>query len=108
MTVFEVAEEKQKIALADLIRLALIKEKQAQHLLFNHWDKLELNAVAYFQCFSQNEFTKVLQNYHIMSIKMLCNIFSTQAGIKFISDPDYAPTILSFCNFSLQSENAKV
>jgi replicative DNA helicase len=46
----EVAEDKNKIALIDLVRLVLMSEHSAAHILNKHWSAIELNVFGYLQC----------------------------------------------------------
>ena len=50
---------------------------------------------------------KVIHNYHLVSLKMLGNIYQTQTGIEFISEPNNGSQIIQFCEYSLGSVNPK-
>ena len=57
----EIAEEKNKIALIDLVRLLLMHNYQAGHILRNHWEKIDLNIFGYLQCLDiKDESNKVM------------------------------------------------
>ena len=43
----EVAEDKNKIALIDLFRLMILKENQAELILNNHWELIEVCVIGY-------------------------------------------------------------
>src|SRR5206468_1708366 len=50
MDVLGCAEDKNKIAIMDLIRLLLLQEPAATHILSSHWQNLEINIFGYIQC----------------------------------------------------------
>ncbi len=77
----EIAEDKTKIALVDLLRLLMVHEANAAHLLNKHWDKLDVCICSYLQCLDITDpEAKVIQNYHLGSLRMLANIFQTETG----------------------------
>lgn len=43
----EVAEDKSKIALIDLFRLLILKDQQAEYILNNHWDLIDVCVIGY-------------------------------------------------------------
>jgi hypothetical protein len=43
----EIAEDKSKIALVDLLRLLMIHEPNAAHILNKHWDRFEVSIFGY-------------------------------------------------------------
>ena len=43
MQMFEGAEGKAKLAFIDLIRLLLSSDKSAGHVVYNHWEEMEIN-----------------------------------------------------------------
>ena len=43
----EIAEDKARIALVDLLRLLIVHEGNAAHLLNKHWDKIDLVICSY-------------------------------------------------------------
>lgn len=51
---------------------------------------------------------KVMQNYHLISLKMLGNIYQTEAGKDFIQGLDQGTSLLNFITFSFESVNPKV
>lgn len=46
----EVAEDKSKIALIDLVRLIMMHEHSAAHILNKHWGSIEVSIFGYMQC----------------------------------------------------------
>lgn len=50
LDLIEIAEDKSKIALVDLLRLLIVHEANAAHLLHKHWEKLEVSICGYLQC----------------------------------------------------------
>ena len=46
----EVAEDKNKIALIDLVRLIMMHEHSAAHVLNKHWQSIEVSVFGYLQC----------------------------------------------------------
>lgn len=104
----EVAEERSKIALLDLLRLLMQYEPSAAHVLYKHWDTFDISIFQYLLCMDINDANnKVIHNYHLVSLKMLGNIYQTQTGIEFIADPDHGSQIIQFCEYSLGSVNPK-
>lgn len=43
----EVAEDKNKIALVDLLRLLILKDEQASYILNTHWELIEICVIGY-------------------------------------------------------------
>jgi len=82
-----VAEERSKIALIDLMRLIFIYEGSAAHILYKHWETFDLSIFQYLLCLDTKDASnKVLHNYHLVSLKMLGNIYQTTSGLEFISE----------------------
>jgi len=46
----EIAEDKSKIALIDLVRLILMYEHSAAHVVNKHWQSIEVSIFGYLQC----------------------------------------------------------
>ena len=49
-----------------------------------------------------------MQNYHLISLKMLGNIYQTDSGKEFMQGEEAGTTLMNFCNFSFDSVNPKV
>ena len=49
-----------------------------------------------------------MQNYHLVSLKMLANIFATPKGRASMQDPKKANALIEFCTKSFGSYNPKV
>ena len=47
LDLIEIAEDKSKIALVDLLRLLIVHEVNSAHLLHKHWEKLEVSICGY-------------------------------------------------------------
>lgn len=104
-----VAEDKNKIALIDLVRLVLLQEHSAAHVLHKHWQDIELNIFGYMQCMDiKDADAKVLQNYHLISLKMLGNIYQTESGKEFMQGEEASSSLINFCVFSFDACNPKV
>jgi hypothetical protein len=109
LDLIEIAEDKSKIALIDLLRLLMIHEANAAHILNKHWDRFEVSIFGYLQCIDiKDPEAKVMQNFHLGSLRMLANIYQTDSGKDFMQGEDAANALLNFCNFSLDSVNPKV
>ena len=50
---------------------------------------------------------KVVHNYHLVSLKMLGNIYQTASGRDFVMEDHASSSILDFCSYSLGSSNPK-
>lgn len=82
----EVAEERSKIALIDLIRLLFQFEVPTGHVIYNHWDTFDINIFQYLRCLDlKDENNKVIHNYHLVSLKMIGNLYQTQTGRDFVA-----------------------
>uniref|UniRef100_A0A7S3CJK8 PUL domain-containing protein n=1 Tax=Strombidium rassoulzadegani TaxID=1082188 RepID=A0A7S3CJK8_9SPIT len=104
----EIAEDRSKIALIDLVRLLLQFENKAVHILRKHWETFNICINQYLMCLDiKNASEKVVHNYHLVSLKMLGNIYQTGEGIEFISDTDVASEVIQFCEYSITSANPK-
>lgn len=105
----DIAEDKSKIALVDLLRLLMMHEPNAAHILNKHWDRFEVSIFGYLQCIDiKDPEAKIMQNYHLGSLRMLANIYQTDSGKDFIQGEDASNALLNFCTFSLDSVNPKV
>ena len=72
----EIAEDKNKIALIDLFRLLVIKDKQAEYILSKHWELIAVCVIGYLSAQDlKDKDAKVMQNYHLACLKFLANIF---------------------------------
>lgn len=84
-----VAEERTKIALIDLVRLLMQHEPSAAHILYKHWETFDISIFQYLLCMDiKDPNNKVIHNYHLVSLKMLGNLYQTQTGLEFAADPD--------------------
>lgn len=76
VSMIEIAEDKFKIALIDLLRLLMQYEHTAAHILNKHWSSLEVTIFGYLECMDiKDAEAKVTQNYHLICLKMLGNIY---------------------------------
>jgi uncharacterized protein YhhL (DUF1145 family) len=74
----EIAEDRSKIALVDLLRLLVLKDVQADYLLTKHWEHITVSIFGYLSAQDlKDKEAKVIQNYHLASLKFLANIFQT-------------------------------
>jgi hypothetical protein len=104
----EVAEDRSKIALIDLLRLLMQYERAAVHILRKHWETIDISIFQYLQCLDiKDPNEKVLHNYHLVSLKMLANIYQTSEGQDFVSDSQVGSQLVQFCEYSLHSANPK-
>lgn len=61
----EVAQGKEKIALFDLFRLLVLKEAQAEYILRNHWDLIQVSIIGFLSSYSlEDSEARVTQNCH--------------------------------------------
>ena len=81
MELIDIAEDKNKIALLDLVRLLMMNDFNAAHILNKHWQNFEVSIFGYMQCMDlKDPEQKIMQNYHLICLKMLGNIFLTETG----------------------------
>lgn len=50
MQLIEIAEDKSKIALIDLVRLLIVHEGNAAYILNKHWQTIDVAIFGYLQC----------------------------------------------------------
>lgn len=50
VSIIEIAEDKFKIALIDLLRLLMMHEHTAAHILNKHWSTFEVAIFGYLEC----------------------------------------------------------
>jgi len=82
-----IAEERSKIALIDLMRLLFQYEGSAAHILYKHWETFDLSIFQYLLCVDiKDPNAKIVHNYHLVSLKMLGNIYQTSSGLDFIME----------------------
>jgi predicted nucleic acid-binding protein len=85
MEVIEIAEDKNKIALIDLVRLLLMHEHSSAHIVNRHWSKIEISIFEYIKCLDLKDTeNKVFHNYHLICLKMLGNIYQTGQGRDYL------------------------
>ena len=105
----EVAEDKAKIGLMDLIRLLLPHEAPAAHIYYKHWETFDLTIFQYLLCIDiKDANNKVMTNYHLISLKMLGNIYQTNTGLEFIHEAEHSAQVIQFCEYSFGHVNPKV
>jgi hypothetical protein len=103
-----IAEERSKIALIDLMRLLFKYEASAAHILNRHWETFDLTIFQYLLCVdTKDPSNKVLHNFHLVSLKMLANIYQTSSGLDFMMADSNSAKMLDFCTFSITSSNPK-
>lgn len=109
MSLLEIAEDKYKIALIDLLRLLMQYEASAAHVLYQHWDKIEVTVFGYIECFDLKDAeAKTIQNYHLGCLKMLGNIFLTDVGKEYMMQEEKTRELIKFVEASIKSVNLKV
>jgi hypothetical protein len=102
----EIAEDKEKIALVDLLRLLVLEENAATHIFGKHWELVDVFVIGYLNCQDlQDKDARVIHNYHLACLKFLANIFQTEAGRSAIMDSAKAISLTEFCAKSLLSVN---
>lgn len=83
----EIAEDKSKMALMDLMRLLVLEGMQAEYLVQTHWELISVCAIEYnlAQDVDDKE-AKLMQNYHITCLKLLANAFFSDKGKAVMQD----------------------
>lgn len=105
----EIAEDRSKIALVDLMRLLVLKGVQAEYILSKHWSLIEVCIFGYLSAQDlKDKEAKVIQNYHLASLKFLANIFQTQEGKALMQSLEKGTELIDFCTKSFLSCNEKV
>jgi proline dehydrogenase len=105
----EIAEDRSKIALVDLLRLLVLKDTQAEYILTKHWELLQVCIFGYLAAQNlQDKKATVIQNYHLASLKFLANIFQTSEGKSIMQDVDKSIELIDFCAKSFTSCNDKI
>lgn len=75
MGMVEVAEDRSKIALIDLVRLLFQYEAPTGHIIYKHWESLD-TIFQYIKCLDiKNPDEKVTHNIHLVCLKMLGNLY---------------------------------
>lgn len=84
--ILEAAEDKPKIALIDLLRLLLLSEGIAGFICHKHWETFDVSMFQYIQCLDiKDPADKTTANYHLISLKMLCNLYHTKTAQEFVA-----------------------
>ena len=74
----EIAEDRSKIALIDLIRILFQYEKPTVFIAYKHWDSFDAMIFQYIRCLDiKNPEEKVTHNIHLVCLKMLGNLYQT-------------------------------
>ena len=85
----EIAEDRSKIALIDLIRLLFQYEAPTGHIIYKHWDSFDAMIFQYIKCLDiKDPNEKVTHNIHLVCLKMLGNLYQTQTGLDYVSQSD--------------------
>lgn len=93
----------------DLIRLLLPYEAPAAHIYYKHWETFDLTIFQYLLCIDiKDASNKVMGNYHLISLKMIGNVYQTNTGMEFISDQEQSAQVIQFCEYSFGHVNPKV
>lgn len=72
----EIAEDKSKIALIDLLRLVVLDEQQAEYIFTYHWNLIDICVIGYVEAQDlKDKEAKVMHNYHLACFKLLTNAF---------------------------------
>ena len=59
----------------------MLKDVQAEYILTKHWELVSVCILGYLQTQDlKDKEAKVIQNYHLVCLKFLCNIFQTKEG----------------------------
>ena len=81
MDLAEIAEDKSKIALIDLLRLIVLEEEQAAHVFGPHWMQIDNFVFEYVGAMDLKDLdNKVGHNYHLACFKFLTNSYQTKVG----------------------------
>ena len=105
----EIAEDKNKIALVDLFRLLVLKDVQAEYILTKHWELIQVCIIGYLSAQDlKDKEARVVQNYHLASMKFLANIFQTSEGKQIMQNLEKGEDLIEFCSKSFLSCNEKV
>jgi hypothetical protein len=100
----EVAEEKSKIALVDLLRLLVLNDQQANYFISKHWDLVDACMIQYLSMQDMRDpSAKIMQNYHRISLQLLCNFFFTESGKQIMKNAEKGHALVEFCVKSLNS-----
>jgi hypothetical protein len=51
---------------------------------------------------------KIFQNYHLICLKMLCNIYQSNSGKDYMQGDEASAGLINFCTNSFNSVNPKV
>lgn len=72
----EIAEDKSKIALVDLLRLIVLEEKQAEYVFGSHWSVIDSCVIGYIESLDlKDKESRVIHNYHLASFKFIINAY---------------------------------
>jgi PUL domain len=83
----EIAEDKSKIALIDLLRLVVLEEQQAEYIFAYHWNLIDLYVIGYVEAQDlKDKEAKVMHNYHLACLKLLTNAYQTKNGRRHMQD----------------------
>lgn len=105
----EIAEDRSKIALVDLFRLLVLTGTQAEFILQDHWELIEVCIIGYLSAQDlKDPEAKVIQNYHLASLKFLANIFQTEQGKRAMQNIEKGNELIEFCTKSFLSCNEKI
>jgi uncharacterized protein YhhL (DUF1145 family) len=105
----EIAEDRSKIALVDLLRLLVLKDTQADYILQHHWELIQVCVFGYLSALDlKDKEDKVTQNYHLASLKFLANLYQTPQGKSAMQNVDRGTELIDFCTKSFTSCNDKV
>ena len=106
---FAASNGRTKVAFIDLIRLLLSFEVSAGHILYNHWEELEVHIFQQLLCLDvEDPEDKELHSYHLISLRMVGALHSTNTGASYSNLIDISKAVILFLKNSFCSASPKV
>jgi hypothetical protein len=99
-TYSEKATGKTKIAFADLLRLIILTEEQADYIMSKHWTTLIDDFATQFVCKPENKEDKLVQNFNLTMLKFMINCFQTEKGTELMMTENTSMSFITLCNVS--------
>ena len=82
----------------------MLQADTCAYLIGRHWDLIDVCVIGYLGCQDiKDKENKIIHNYHLGCLKMLSNIFNTDAGKHAIRDKSKSTQLIEFCTRSMTS-----
>lgn len=86
----------------------MLQQDTCAYLIGTHWSLIDICVIGYLGCQDiKDKENKIIHNYHLGCLKMLSNIFNSEAGKHAIRHGSKSSQLIEFCTRSMTSVNQR-